>query len=365
MAELTPASKFIFVDPPGEREASINYKKDESEEAWENIGGGWIGPAKVYERVGTKDAGVRGALTAKLTPGKIYQLCITRVGEGPLTERYEPQAFATVFCLRLKSSEKALVQEYALDFGGTWSWHKIVTLVKTYIAEAGVSRGSILFDGQGIPTFNPNLTEGSLEPKPLLITNHVMEFPGLLPGQNYFFAFLVMDPSGQWEVYQGKTHPYFFTTLRRQLSVEFSTIHVYNDGDWATTGEARIQMGVIGATKPDPRYEWSNDELDDWGETDRPYALGYRYDGRPETVEREPPESLFEALRVDVWSNGKENDFVLLDDLAMSGRQSLPLPIGRGESIANQTCLLDCPGAYAGDIFHYGIDVIWSVTYVP
>jgi hypothetical protein len=190
------------------REATIGYEKDDSEELWENTGSSWVGPINVYLRVGTKEAGYRGKLVTTLGPGMIYQICIARAAEGPLSARFVPQDFVTIFGLLTKPPETALVKEYTLDFGGTWSSHRIITQVPTTIVEIGVSRKPISLDGQGIPVLDPNLSDGSPTTPPLGLppapptrtTNHVVEINPLLPGNDYFFTVLVMDPSGNWEV---------------------------------------------------------------------------------------------------------------------------------------------------------------------
>jgi hypothetical protein len=83
--------------------------------------------------------------------------------------------------------------------------------------------------------------------------------------------------------------------------------------------------------------------MDDWGETDRPYVLGYRHDGKPERVKAQVNKSASEAMGVAVWSSGTESD-IGPDDYAggLIGRKNLPLPIGRSESVSSQTFLLDC-----------------------
>ena len=45
---------------------------------------------------------------------------------------------------------------------------------------------------------------------------------------------------------------------------------------------------------------------------------------------------------------------------------TLPLPAGFSkENVQNAFSKLDCPAITTGDDFHFGVDVIWSVEYVP
>jgi len=82
--------------------------------------------------------------------------------------------------------------------------------------------------------------------------------------------------------------------------------------------------------------------------------------GQPQVV---PPGQ----TRIAVSSWGVEEDGILEADEGAAGDQAILLPVGRfSETVAAPlTFTMDCPVSTAGDDFHYGVDVRWSVTYVP
>ena len=338
----------------------VNYEKDSEQELWErNPPSGPWSPVNVHVRTGLGDkADLSGSFPITLKPGQNYELAVFEQGHGPSTSDPIQRAIVTVFCLLKKPEAGKLISDQNRAFGGTWYSHQTHTNVTTSIVEIGVSRTPPVVDANGLPRLQKP-DGGPAVPPTLLVNDHKVELRPLFPGQHYFFVVIVADDSGSWDVRQEE-----FTLLRRKLTVEFPTLHIYNDGDPAAHGEADFWFEVYtGSTQQSPKQIASfyrpTADIDDWSETDRPYALGFAHVGGAEVIAPE-------QLSVFVRSRGTEHDGVLeSDEGAWSHDVDLQLPSGRFiENVSNSTFLMDCPIATDGDDFHYGVDVRWSVDYV-
>lgn len=154
-------------------------------------------------------------------------------------------------------------------------------------------------------------------------------------------------------------------TLKRKITVKFSTLHIYNDGDSATVGDDaqfwfRVSAGDARPLNTLEEFHLPEMDIDDWSETDRPYPLGFAYvEFDPQTI---PPDRT--AVWVSSWAT--EDDSPLGDDAAGSlPGLSLDLPSGPGEAVSNGIVLLDCGPTTDGSAFHHGVDVNYSVAYLP
>jgi hypothetical protein len=335
---------------------TIKYIKERRDELWERMNSGTWTQINVHVRTGLGDeADSSGSYLQALSPGIIYEVGMFEDGHGPLSSDPIRQAFLTVFCLWKKPGVLNLISDMNRATGGTWHSHQIATKVPTNIVIIGCSRTKPVLDSNGIPL----LQSPDGEPTAPLTTsnNHIVEIKPLLPGNDYFFAVVVVDAFGNWDVKQET-----FTTLKRKLIVQFKTLHVYNDGDPMGHGEGefwfRVHHGPANQPKVIEDFHLPVMDIDDWGETDRPYGLSITHLGGFETVQ--PGEE-----RVSVASWGLEHDGVLeADEGAGAFGTDLQLPSGRFvETVINNSMLMDCPHTTDDDDFHYGIDVFWSVEY--
>jgi hypothetical protein len=232
----------------------------------------------------------------------------------------------------------------------------MATNVPTNIVMIGVSRDGPELDGNGFPVFKR--AEGSPTAQLTNTTIHKVEIIPLLPGNDYYFAAVVADARGNWELLQHQ-----FRTYRRKITVEFPTIHVYNDGDYATKGEVafwfRVYTGSDFRTKDIRVFYLPEQDIDDWNETSRPYPVGFVHLGSLEITQ---PET--EKIGVSSWA--EEDDFLGKDGAGFVIGEWLPLPSGRYfENTSNNMLRLDCLPSTAGSALHYGVDVRWSVEYQP
>ena len=271
--------------------------------------------------------------------------------------RHEPETFLKVYCLLKNPETRNLITDQNQQTGGTWHFHQIHTDVPTSIIMIGSSRVPPVSDGAGIPHL---IQPDGAPSEPLgFTTDHKVDLLPLLPGKHYFFVALVADSFGNWEALLLE-----FDTLRRQLTVEFPKMHIYNDGDPATYGEGEFWFQVFHRmilTKAAviEEFHLPEQDIDDWGKTDRPYPVGFAHIGALLPVREGEAE---------VWvrSWAIEHDGLDADEGARSKDTWLPLPAGQGvENVPSANLLLDCPTSTTDDDFHYGVDVTWSVAYMP
>jgi hypothetical protein len=356
MALLVATPDIIVVDKEAgatSGSTDIQYTKEREEELWERLpGAGWT-LINVHVRTGKGDeADLAGEYSITLKPGLMYEVGIFEMDHGPLSTDPNRLADLKVFCLWKKPEDRALITDENRGWGGTWYRHQVATKVPTNIVLIGVSQKPPTFDSNALPRLTD--MEGAPTAPLSTDTNHVVEINPLAPGNRYFFAVVVADAFGNWDVRQDK-----FTTLRRKLTVQFPTLHIYNDGDPFGHGEGEFWFRVSEGGRSTQEFHLPTQDIDDWSETDRPYPLGFAYLGVPKVIERGE-----EAVTVFSW--GLEHDgFLESDEAAQSFRPApLPLPVGQGvETVINKSFLMDCPVATSGDDFHYGVEVQWSVEY--
>jgi hypothetical protein len=360
MSSVIALSNPIFVEP-GEMSANttIEYEKEPLEELWERLpGSGW---APVITGSGEKARRGARSIPVGLTPGQSYQICVYQEGHGRASGNAVALSCATVFCLLKKPTDQKLILEYGPEFGGTWSRHRISTKVATSIVLIGMSRVPMSLK-DGIPVFNPEFVDGSPTAPMMGGTFHDIEINTLLPGNRYFFAVVVTDSLGDWEVRQES-----FTTFRRQVIVEFPTMHIYNDSDHKSRGDAQFWFQVIFGPPDNPsfvrEFHLPEQDIDDWDQHlgGRPYSVGFAHVGSLEVVE--PGRS---EVSVNSW--GLEDDGLEGSDGAniAPSTSSIPLPAGRKkESVSNQTFRAHCYPNDSDSNLQYGVDVRWSVTYAP
>jgi hypothetical protein len=337
--------------------SKVTYQKESFQELWARPpGSGWVRKdLEIASLEGTK-ARVHGDFNVSLTPGQSYEVGIYAGGSGPDTP--DPTALASLTIWGLfKQGRRQLIVEDGGVTGGTWHTRQLTTNVPTRIMWIGASRTAHevideiphLVDPDGGPTL-PLLTSA---------TNHKVEINPLLPGNHYFFAAVLTDGAGGWDLATDE-----FNTRRRKLTVQFPTVHIHNDGDPATYGEGefwfRVSEGRAFGYSVLQEFHLPTQDIDDWGETDRPYAVGFAHVGLPQSVAAGQE-------RVFVTSWGTEHDGIFdFDEGAGFRDTTLPLPVGDGKETAiNQFLNVDCPPSTVGDDFHYSVDVIWSVEYVP
>ena len=340
-------------------DTSIKYVKESPyTELWERVPGSAWTQVNVHTRTGQGDIADRsGQYRVKLSPGERYDVGLYAYDQGPLSGTPKAVASMVVLCLWKRARERTLITGHEGMQGGTWHRHDVVTNVPTNIVAAGVSRLPARVDADDLmpELVDPDAVAAASLP---LAASHSMQFAPLLAGNRYFYLILVTDVFGNWDWIQAD-----FTTARRKVTVNFPTLRVYNDGDPMSYGEAefwfRVALADSDAVSPMlGEFHLPTQDVDDWAEHGRPYAVGFSFVGQPETV---TPAS--EVIYVQAW--GKEHDGILeSDEGASSESTNLPFPSGPNETVLNKMFTMDCPYSTTNDDFHFGVDVRWSVEYV-
>lgn len=358
MEKLTAADNpVVVVKASGATSGSteVGYEKEWNEALFEKVPGGTWTVVNVHVRTGLgNEANRAGTFPITLKPGQIYEAWVADPANGPLSTDPQPRATLKVFCVWDKRS--SLITDRNAATGGTWHARQIATSVPTSIVAIVASRTPPAAGGLGPPI--PQTPDGGPASPPGVGTNHVVELRPLVPGNHYFFTAVVADAGGEWDMLNDE-----FDTLRRQLTVEFPTVHILNDGDPFSDGEGEFWFRVFSGTVTQPtviqEFHLPTQDIDDWGETDRPYPVGFAHVGVPEVVE--PGR---ETVLVGSWAI--EHDGVLEPDEGAGGQAILPMPAGRfAEAVTGATFRMDCPVTTTDDDFHYAVDVKWSVAYVP
>ncbi|MGB3327897.1 MAG: hypothetical protein WBA46_03025 [Thermomicrobiales bacterium] len=365
MTSLTSKHNPIVVDrSSGMTSGStrVSYTKTLDERLWIRSmpGGTWETP-NLFSLIGTATAETKGDFPITLRPGSWFDAVILGQDQEPIDDQFDPlpPARLTVPCVWLVP-EQSLIVESGGETGGTWHEHGISTVTTTSIARIGASRSPIVLDGNGMPI----MAELDGWPQSPLTTSgfHAVQLAPLLAGCHYWFAVMVTDEFGNWDVLQDE-----FNTLARELTVGFDTLHIFNDGDSGTHGEGEFWFRV--EFHPDPwdiqeieSFHQPEMDIDDWSETDRPYSLNasFKHNGLSQRVHDG-------EMEVYVASWAKEDDSPFGYDAAGFPRgEPLGLPAGKGkEAVSNRPFRIDCPPSNDGSAFHYAVDGRWSVKYVP
>lgn len=363
MPSITATPNPILIDnlaspPETQRPTEINYQKHPDQQLWVRRGNGPWTRADEFTLTGQgAAAATSGRYTVPLAAGDFYTAAIFEPSHAPDAADPIVAASVTAFAVLQGPRERQLIRDHSGSVGGTWLDHVVSTKVPTSLVVCGASRTRPSLDGAGIPTLvKPDAVQAQVGNRTAL---HTFRLSPLIPGHHYFLTVMVVDATGNWEVRQ-----FDLDTLRRQVTVQFPTIHVFNDGDPMGHGEAefwfRVSAGGEGRAHDTlQEFHLATMDIDDWSETDRPYQVGFAYtESQPRTV---PPD------RPHVWisSRATEHDGFLEPD-EFAGKLDatrLPLPTGPGE-VTTGNFTMDCPNMSGAD-FHYGVDVTFSVDYQP
>jgi hypothetical protein len=357
MATLSAAPDLIVVDKStgsSTGNAEISYSKDTNfDDLWERTGTGPWTFINVHVRTGRGDeADGSGHYPVTLSPGQIYQLAVFQKDHGP--SNTDPIMVKTllVFCVWKKPTGVPLITDQNRDTGGTWHFHQIHTGIPTSLVTLGVSQVKPTTDANGIPHFAN--TEGMSMTPPGFTTDHQHEITPLLPGHHYFFVALVTDTLGNWDFKVEE-----FDTKQRTVSVKFTQMIIYDDGDDLNTGEGEFWFDIYDAKVLAKSFHQNTMAIDDWSGTGRPYAISFG----PHVIG--PKRVDLGKEWIGVSSHAVEHDGLFeVDDKAATllGPRQLPIPHGRfNEAVTNKVLFVDCQPT-SGSL-HYSVKTEFSVNY--
>lgn len=332
----------------------ITYEKESADELWVRVdNGNWrhIEDLSTFDPV-TETPRFAGSFNFELKAGESFEVGIFAENAGPP----DPRQLAGVkaFGVNKEPEAKNLLAGSWHEAGGTFVHQFIQTSEPTEVAIIGCKRGEFDFDGDGLPKFDD--AEGVTWDMHHPSSGHSIFVMPLLPGNDYVLQAVVVDDFGNWEVFRSD-----FRTQSRKVTVQFQTLHIYNDSDPGGEGEAEFNFSLFVGYPPGnlrlvEQFNRPEADIDDWGRTDRPYHLGFAHIGDFVSVP-EAERDLF------VRSTGLEFDGFDPDEGAWSKGGLIVLPYGLDEQVVNRRFLLNCPPSTNGSDFHYGVDIIWSVEY--
>ena len=357
MPTLTATPDLIVVDKAlglSSGSTMIGYTKfGRSQELWERTGSSSWTQINVYLRTGHgNEADDAGFYPVMLKPGQVYEVGVFEADHGPTTTDPIKAISELVFCVWKAPTGAKLITDQNRDTGGTWHFHQIHTGIPTSIVTMGVSQQTPTKDSNGIPHLMK--TEGASTTPVQLANDHRHEITPLIPGHHYFFVVLVVDTLGNWDFVVEE-----FDTKLRTVSIEFTELVIYDDGDDLNTGEGEFWMDIYEAKKLLVSYHQPTMTIDDWSLTGRPYAISYG----PSVI---GPKAVTDGQEwIGIFSHAVEHDgWFEVDDKAATilGPRNLPIPTGRlKEVVTNGAFVVDCPPT-SGSL-HYSVKTEYSINY--
>ena len=295
-----------------------------------------------------------GSFRIRIGLGEIFEAGIFASNAGPP----DPQQLAGVkiFGIAKQPQKMNFVERHWEEPGGTFLREIIQTSQSTTVAIIGCKRTPFEFDADGLPKFDnaEGVTSQTHHPS---TGNDLLVMP-LLPGNDYECKAVVVDDFGNWDIMTSN-----FKTQHRKITVQFTTLHIYNDSDPGAHGEAVFNFGVYYGETPSSlkkieEFFLPKMDIDDWSKTDRPYQLGFAHIGDFLAAKDDTERNIF------VRSTGVEDDGPFdSDEGAWSTGGAITFPIGFDEDVPSRHFRLDAPPSTDGSDFHYGVDVVWSVEY--
>jgi hypothetical protein len=252
-------------------------------------------------------------------PGQCYQVRMdAELNNDPNIQDIPPVASVNVCALRKRPDGRDFLipNDSFEETGGTYRFQHAATKVLTH-QTVSVSKDPPFEDSNGMLAFNK--TERFAEGE--FAVGHDAELSPLSPGTRYFCLTRLSDQTGNWQFISKE-----FLTLQRKVTIRFNKLHIDNDGDTLSNGEAqffiRVKQGV-GLRIIQPEIVFGNDSFSihdgqDLDITTHVFVLG------PEDVTLHN-----ELIGIDLF--GVEFDGFLESNEYAGGFGRLILPTGRAE----------------------------------
>jgi hypothetical protein len=293
-----------------------------------------------------------------LEPGWIYEVSVWARGVDPNhipNIDIPPRALAslTVFAVRRRPEVRSFLHDETERTGGTYRQHYLVT-TKPVFVRAAVGPNPPSLDSKDMLVL-PDIVKETITTLPMASIDVLFE--GLLPGNGYHEVVQLIDEFGNWEFVSRS-----FTTLKRHVSVQLSGIHIHDDSDDLSNGEATFtfelhtgNVDVPNSWVPRDQSNYSNGNI----ETGKAVApppndiLDVPY----EVVQVGHRDARFKVSAIEDDEGPGVAD---LFDHAW-GMKDLALPVGLNEQVKNRAGTLNAgPGL---NNFQYDVSFSYSVDY--
>jgi hypothetical protein len=143
--------------------------------------------------------------------------------------------YIRVGCVWQQKGPTPLITDNTSATGGTWITVRVATSEATQVLYSQVSLDEPVTNAKGLPFMDSPMGRRISYARSNDGHTHDFEHTSLLPGQRYFYLVVVMDNQGNWDWKSLE-----LVTRKRKVTVSFPEIRVFNDGDWATTGEVAL-----------------------------------------------------------------------------------------------------------------------------
>lgn len=293
-----------------------------------------------------------------LEPGWIYEVSVWDRGVDPNhipNVDIPPRALTslTVFAIRKRPEVRSFLHDETERSGGTYRQHYLVTSAPVMV-HAVVGPQPPARDANDMLVL-PEIIDEQVNVS--LISSIDILFEGLLPGNGYHEVVRLTDEFGNWEFITRS-----FTTLRRQLSVQLSGIHIHDDSDDLSNGQASFSFELQTGNVADPN-SWAPRDTTDYsnGNIETGKAVAPPPNGIVsvpyESVQARHLDARFRVSAVEDDSDG----FSIVDDDNAWGMKDLYIPVGLNEQVKNRADTVKAgPGL---NNFQYDVSFSYSVDY--
>jgi hypothetical protein len=197
----------------------------------------------------------------------------------------------------------------------------------------------------------------------------------LVPGANYYCLIRYSNSVGDWWYEVEK-----FTTLQRLVTLKGDTIHIDNDGDPFSKGEASFEIAFKQGTVGSVHFYLGNDDFKvDTGQTIQLGQLNSLDSSAPpadqiQPYPKKPVEKTFgpfavtpETQDISVELSGTEYDGIFeSDEEASTWVQPAYIyyPVGPAETVTEQPAAVTASPLVTGDDFQFTLNYRYSISYV-
>jgi hypothetical protein len=311
---------------------------------------------------------IKGTYTIALKPGGMYEaLMFFEDGIADPNDRHnESPVLAALTVFAILPTPSVLITDGGMpdqqDVGGTFYGRKIATGSPTF-ATMEIGRNAPVVDAIGqfhIPDaqiFNSSVT-GKVWDPPKNIHNFMIT--PLDPGQRHFCVVRVQDTSGMWEERQFK-----FTTKRRNVKLQWSELHISDDGVSLGSGSGFFRVELYQAGAPLGDLWWNRITV--FNTNDK---LNMLPQGMITETGLQAIDNANRTVSMGLWGKSYRG-WPVKDEIATTafGAQTVPIPTGKGhETVVNRpdrrfADTHDGSGITSG--FAFDVHVLVNISYAP
>ena len=265
-----------------------------------------------------------------------------------------PLATLTLFVIRRRPEVRTFLTDETERLGGTYRQHYLVTSAPVRVCGAVGPQPPVL-NPHDVPML-PEVIDETVSTA--LAASIDLLFEGLVPGNTYHEVIHLFDEFGNWEFVTRS-----FTALKRQISVQVGNIHIHDDSDDLSNGEAtftfELQVGSVAdqnswVTREGANYSNNNIES---GKDVAPV---------PNNILNVPlevvqPRHRDARFKVSALEDDNSNVGVAEEGDDAWGMKDLSIPSGQNEKVQNRAGTVTAGPGLNG--FHYDVSFVYSVDY--